>query len=414
MNRQHVHMVPANQSKADRVAAAVSATELKGDDDAFYVMDVGDVVSNHQRWKKLLPRVEPFYAIKSNPDPLLLRVLSELGTGFDCASKAEMEMVLQMGVAADRIVYANPCKQISHLEYATKNNIDLMTFDCEAELYKVKSMFPGARLLLRIVPPGHYKVFDDLSTKFGCHSGDFSGLLKTAKNLGLNVVGVSFHVGSGAEDPEVFAVSLQRSCNVFAMAEQLGFTPNIIDIGGGFFGHKGAPLSFEKVATTLNKSLDKYFPVSSNVKVIAEPGRYFSSSAYTLLTSVIGKKKCLPKGNHRNSENSCEPDMPSDKKPSFMYYLTDGIYGSFNVIVFEGRTTNLVKAPSSDVTFTSSLWGPTCDSADCVQKGLSLPELEIGDWLYFENMGAYTRSIASHFNGMPIPGCYYICEEKVW
>ncbi|XP_071117434.1 ornithine decarboxylase 1-like isoform X3 [Haliotis cracherodii] len=373
MNRQHVHMVPAKQSTADRVATAVNARELKGVDDAFYVMDVGDVVSNHRRWQRLLPRVEPFYAIKCNPDPLLLRVLSEMGTGFDCASKSEMDMVLQMGVAADRIVYANPCKQISHLEYAVKNNIDLMTFDNEDELYKVKSTYPGA----------------------------------------------SFHVGSGAEDPEAFAASLQRSHNVFAMAEKLGFTPNIIDIGGGFYGHKGAPLSFEKVATALNKSLDKYFPISSNVKVIAEPGRYFASSAFTLVTSVIGKRKCLSKHrDHKNSgtENNCESETSSDNKPTFMYYLTDGVFGSFNVIIFEGMhiSPKLVKAPSSDVTFTSSLWGPTCDSLDCVQKGLSLPELQNGDWLYVENMGAYTKSIASRFNGMPIPGCYYICEEKVW
>ncbi|XP_071117433.1 ornithine decarboxylase 1-like isoform X2 [Haliotis cracherodii] len=417
MNRQHVHMVPAKQSTADRVATAVNARELKGVDDAFYVMDVGDVVSNHRRWQRLLPRVEPFYAIKCNPDPLLLRVLSEMGTGFDCASKSEMDMVLQMGVAADRIVYANPCKQISHLEYAVKNNIDLMTFDNEDELYKVKSTYPGARLLLRIVPPANYKVLYDLSEKFGCHTGDVSGILRTAKTLGLHVVGVSFHVGSGAEDPEAFAASLQRSHNVFAMAEKLGFTPNIIDIGGGFYGHKGAPLSFEKVATALNKSLDKYFPISSNVKVIAEPGRYFASSAFTLVTSVIGKRKCLSKHrDHKNSENNCESETSSDNKPTFMYYLTDGVFGSFNVIIFEGMhiSPKLVKAPSSDVTFTSSLWGPTCDSLDCVQKGLSLPELQNGDWLYVENMGAYTKSIASRFNGMPIPGCYYICEEKVW
>ncbi|XP_067677625.1 ornithine decarboxylase-like isoform X2 [Haliotis asinina] len=419
MNKQHVHMVPAKQTTAEKVAAAVNARELKGVDDAFYVMDVGDVVSNHQRWQRLLPRVEPFYAVKCNSDPLLLRVLYELGTGFDCASKCEMDMVLQMGVTADKIVYANPCRQISHLQHAAKKSIGLLTFDSEAELYKVKSVYPGARLLLRIAPPENYDVMYDLSEKFGCHPGDVSGLLRTARTLGLNVVGVSFHVGSGARDPEVFAASLQRSHNVFAIAEKLGFNPDIIDIGGGFYGHKGAPLSFEKAASTLNMALDKYFPVTSNVKVIAEPGRYFASSAFTLVTSVIGKRKRLAK--HRDRKNSLseinvESETSGDNKPAFMYYMTDGVFGSFNVIIFEGTCIipKLVKAPSSDVTFTSTLWGPTCDSLDCVRKELPLPELHIGDWLYVENMGAYTTSTASRFNGMPIPRCHYISEEKAW
>eukprot|EP00058_Branchiostoma_floridae_P024114 XP_002609604.1 hypothetical protein BRAFLDRAFT_125023 [Branchiostoma floridae] len=114
-------------------------------DDAFFVCDLGDVVNKYKKWVSRLPRVEPFYAVKCNDSPHVLQVLANLGTGFDCASKTEVQTVLNLGVAPDRIVYANPCKQTSHIRYAKKNSVDLMTFDNEDELHKIKNYFPDAR-----------------------------------------------------------------------------------------------------------------------------------------------------------------------------------------------------------------------------------------------------------------------------
>ncbi|XP_046549964.1 ornithine decarboxylase 1-like, partial [Haliotis rubra] len=417
MDGHQIRIAHSCRSKSDIITEMAKSADQKGRDDAFFLVDLGDVVNNYRRWRRLLPRVTPFYAVKCNADPILLRVLSQLGAGFDCASKGEIGTVLQMGVAPARVVYANPCKQISHLEYAARNNIDLMTFDNEAELYKIKSTYPLARLLLRIATPSNNDVLYDLSTKFGCHPGDVSGLLGTARQLDLDVVGVSFHVGSGVEDPEVFVESLRRAHLVFEIAAKMGFTLNILDLGGGFYGHEGAPICFEKVAAVLNKSLDEVFPLSSNVKVIAEPGRYFATSPFTLVTSVIAKRKCTTPTEKTDPHEltTLDPERLGSKKPTYMYYMNDGTYGSFGIVHFEDTRfiPRLVKEPTSDVTFTSSLWGPTCDSIDCVLKEVPLPELQIGDWFYFENLGAYSISLQSRFNGMPVPECHYMCDEDV-
>jgi ornithine decarboxylase len=82
---------------------------------------------------------------------MVLRTLNALGTGFDCASKGEMQAVLEMGVDPSRIIYANPCKQVSHLRYAAAKNIRMMTFDNADELRKVKLHHPNAQLVLRIL-----------------------------------------------------------------------------------------------------------------------------------------------------------------------------------------------------------------------------------------------------------------------
>ena len=94
---------------------------------------------------KKFPRIEPYYAVKCNSDINLLKLLAFLGVGFDCASKNEIQTILDLGVSADRIIYANPCKQLSYLQYAYENGVNLMTFDNEQELYKIKVTHPNAK-----------------------------------------------------------------------------------------------------------------------------------------------------------------------------------------------------------------------------------------------------------------------------
>ena len=111
------------------------------------------VVAQHVQWQRLCPRVEPFYAVKCNNDPAILQTLALLGTGFDCASRAEIDQVLQMGVSPERIIFANPCKIKSHVEFAKQKDVAMMTFDDEHELEKIKKIYPDAKLVLRILPP---------------------------------------------------------------------------------------------------------------------------------------------------------------------------------------------------------------------------------------------------------------------
>ena len=111
------------------------------------------VVAQHVQWQRLCPSVEPFYAVKCNNDPAILQTLALLGTGFDCASRAEIDQVLQMGVSPERIIFANPCKIKSHVEFAKQKEVAMMTFDDEHELEKIKKIYPDAKLVLRILPP---------------------------------------------------------------------------------------------------------------------------------------------------------------------------------------------------------------------------------------------------------------------
>lgn len=370
----------------DKTVLDVLQTAIKdGFEDPFYVVDLGDIVNKYKIWKELLPRVHPYYAVKCNDCPVVLDLLATLGTGFDCASKKEIDAVLQSGVSGSSIIYANPCKASSFIKYASAMGVDTMTFDNELELHKIKKLFPNAKMVLRIRVDDSRSICQ-LGMKFGCCVEHASYLLRVAKNLEINVVGVSFHVGSGCLNANAYSVALQTCIKVFDLGRALGFHFTLLDIGGGFPGLKKSMPIFTEMACVINESLDTYFPSSSGVEIIAEPGRYFMASAFTLCTNIIAKKEL------------------SDVA---MYYVNDGLYGSFNCLIFDHAVITPLayplKSTSEEALQKSSIWGPTCDGMDCILDTCYLPRLNIGDWIIFENMGAYTLSAASNFNGFETP-----------
>jgi len=135
-------------------------------EEAFYIVDLGAVLKQYKQWISLLPRVKPFYAIKCNSNPAIVKTLGGLGVNFDCASKAEIQQILGSGYDASRIIYANPTKMKSHINYAKTVGVDLMTFDNSHELHKVAECFPNARLVLRIITDDSHSICK-FSTKFG-------------------------------------------------------------------------------------------------------------------------------------------------------------------------------------------------------------------------------------------------------
>lgn len=210
--------------------------------------------------------------------------------GMFCCVQEELKKVLGLGVAAERIIYANPCKQSSHIKYAAKKGVHQMTFDNESELYKIKQLYPDAQLVLRILPPEDTKCQCPLGMKFGVHPNQASYLLKRAKELELDVIGVSFHVGSGCYDTKAWSLGVASAANVFQLGKSLGFNFTLLDLGGGFPGHGNTEISFEAICVDLRLALQMYFPPSSGVKVIAEPGRFFVASAFSLAVNVISKR----------------------------------------------------------------------------------------------------------------------------
>ncbi|XP_071448968.1 ornithine decarboxylase-like [Hetaerina americana] len=403
-------------------------------EDAFYVCDMDDIVKKFEVWKQKLPRVYPHYAVKCNDNPLVLQVLAALGIGFDCASKVEMTQVLNMGVDSKRIIFANPVKPASHIRHAASLGVQLMTFDNEVELHKIRSLFPTARVVLRIRCDSEVAQCP-LGMKFGCEATmEAPRLLALAKSLGLHVEGISFHVGSGCGDPPVFRRAIARSRALFDHAEStLGMQLTLLDLGGGFPGNKGS--SIDEIADVINGALEEFFPVGCGVHVIAEPGRFFVASAYTLAThihslreppprspsilppgiveSLSSSRNTLPEGN----EDNLEEDKPKAKQqPSIMYYINDGVYGSFGNLLYDhAHVTPIPLKPvhSGSKLILSSIWGPTCDGLDCVCEEALLPQLTVGDWIIFEDMGAYTLVSAGPFNGFPVPNVLTVASEAV-
>ncbi|XP_036602476.1 antizyme inhibitor 2-like [Trichosurus vulpecula] len=357
--------------------------------DAFMVADLGVLAEQHQIFRQALPRVTPFFAVKCNNSLSVLRVLANLGTGFDCASRGELEQVLSMGVAPTRIIYANTCKQISHLQYAASHGVQLMTFDCEEELGKVAKFHPTARLVLRLWTQDNESLFP-LSAKFGAPLDHCGHLLSTAKDLGVTVVGICFHVGSGCQTPQSFNQAIADARRVFDLGLQIGHPMSLLDIGGGFPGKKNFVPTFEEMAAVISKALDQYFPEGSGVEIIAEPGRFYGTKVCTAALNIIGKKEVVEQGGRR-----------------LMYYVNDGFYTSFAAIrrEKETRTPHVVKKFNcKPLLYPSTLWGPTCDAFDRLgPTDILLPELHVGDWLVFEDMGAYTHTLSSNFNGFARP-----------
>ena len=310
----------------------------------------------------------------------MLRLLAGLGTGFDCASKAEIEQVLNLGVDPSRIIYAQPCKTKSYVRFAAERGVKQMTFDNSDELYKIKRFFPDAELLLRILTDDSTSLCR-LSDKFGASLDTTMDLLTLAKDLELNVTGVSFHVGSGASDPQSFDKAVRDARFVFDQAADVGYNLKTLDVGGGFSGDL-----FESMADVLSTALDENFP--STVRIIGEPGRYYVASAFTLACNIIARRDLRD---------------PATMETNYMLYLNDGVYGNFSSLIFDHQIASpriLSKRDRSSRSTEYSLWGPSCDGIDRVTETCTLHGLlNVGDWLYFEGMGAYTRCSATKFNG---------------
>jgi ornithine decarboxylase len=373
-------------------------------DTAVYGVDLGMVVDRYVQFLDALPRVTPYFAVKCNPDPVVVRLLALLGAHFDCASTSEIALVASAGnvPVADldaRVVYANPCKQGSHLSYAAVRGIRLMTFDCEDELLKIADLHPGARLLLRIAVEDSTALCP-LSSKYGASMHDVPVLLAAVARLRLDLVGVAFHVGSGCTTVSAYVDALHNARAVFNTAAMAGLPPlTVLDIGGGFPGYDGeAPVTFCDIAATVRVTVEELFPASEGVNVMAEPGRYFVASAFCLATQVLSRRF---------------PASPA------AVVIGDGVYGSFKDAVL----LNIQFSPRQILSSTdhsnterdvvpTTLYGPTCDARDVVARDVRLPSaLSVGDWLFFVNMGAYTMSLATSFSGFARPrNHYYIAE----
>jgi ornithine decarboxylase len=353
----------------------------------LFVVDHDELRANYAAFRKYLPRIQVYYAVKANSDPAIVRTLYKEGASFDVASMPEFENVFEnikhlpakerQDWIWDKIIYANPIKAIETLKQLDQYK-PLVTFDNYEEIKKVKKYAPHAGLALRLKVPNTGAMVE-LSSKFGASPGEAVDMILEADKLGLTVEGISFHVGSQTTNFENYVQAIELSANIFKEAKDRGYSKmNLLDIGGGFPAPYDATVKpFRELAKVVNRELDRLFP--KDVQILAEPGRFLCATAGTAVSKIIGK-------------------AVRDRK--LCYYIDDGVYHTFSGVIFDHCHYHL-KSFKKGATQICSIFGPTCDALDVVSMAENLPELELGDLLYSEQIGAYSHASSTYFNGFP-------------
>ncbi|MBP7275026.1 MAG: type III PLP-dependent enzyme [Kiritimatiellae bacterium] len=353
----------------------------------LFVIDHDELRKNLARFRKALPKVQPYYAVKANAHPEIVRTLYRAGASFDVASWPEFELVHhnieslprqeRQDFIWDKIIYANPIKAVETLR-ALNPYKPLVTYDNFAEIGKIKKHAPQAGLVLRLKVPNTGAMVE-LSSKFGCPPGEAVDLIEAAHAQGLTVEGLSFHVGSQTTNFQNYTQALELAAGIFREARLRGYTKmNQLDIGGGFpapYDEHVRPL--QELAKILNKEIPRLFP--KDVEVLAEPGRYLVATACTLVAEVIGV---------------------ADRDGKRCYYINDGVYHTFSGVIFDHckyPLRSFKRGPKQ----LCSVFGPTCDALDTISLAESLPDLRLGDLVYASNIGAYSHASSTYFNGFP-------------
>ena len=354
----------------------------------LFVVDHDELRKNYATFRKYLPRVQAYYAVKANSDPAIVKTLFEAGASFDVASMPEFMIVYDLirempekdrqAWIWDKIIYANPIKATGTLRQLDRYR-PLVTYDNLEEIKKVKKYAPRAGLALRLRVPNTGAMVE-LSSKFGASSGEAVDLILAAEKEGLTVEGLSFHVGSQTTNFDNYVQALNLAANVFREAKARGYGKMfLVDIGGGFPApYDDTVKPFRELARILNRELDRLFP--KDIQILAEPGRFLVATAGTAVSTIIGK---------------------AVRDGKLCYYVDDGVYHTFSGVIFDHCQYHFQafkKGPEE----VCSVFGPTCDALDVVSMTERLPStLKLGDMLYSKNIGAYSHASSTYFNGFP-------------
>ncbi|XP_071563976.1 ornithine decarboxylase-like [Temnothorax nylanderi] len=394
-NCKKIRVINDEVEDMDIIKDLVKSEELE---DAFYIADIGGVIKKHQEWISKMPKVVPHYAIRCNSNATVIKVLATLNACFDCESKEEIAQVRKHNVQGERIIFANPNKLPSHIKYAKEQGVAQMTVDNEIELMKIKELFPEAKIVIRVrCDTDNSPASRSLRVKFGCESyKEAVDLIQHVQSLGLYLYGFTFSASTSAINNYVKGIEI---CKYLIEVAKLFGCSNVklIDIGGGFSGRE----DLNEVAGLINGAIEDLDP---NVRVISEPGKYYVESNFTLASYLYSKRLVFS----------------DDNQMRIMYYTNCGVYNSFLDealgVVTPVRDPNWISFSEliEDKRFLSCIWGPTTDSVDLIRKNVLLPELSIGDWLIWPNMGAYTLVLSNTFNGFPIPTVKPFIRESQW
>lgn len=366
----------------------------------LFIVDHEELRKNIATFRKYLPRVAPFYAVKCNPMPEIVHTMYEEGAGFDVASLPEFEVVVkniknmpeaeQKKWIYDNVIYANTIKPMEMLEALDQYQL-LVTYDNLEEVKKIKKYSPHSRAVLRICVPNKGAIVE-LSSKFGAMPEDCQDLVYAALDAGIPVEGLSFHVGSQTTDFENYTIALNLAADIYEQVEKRGYKKmHLLDLGGGYPApYDESVKPFPVLAEVINKSLDSLFP--KEIFCLAEPGRFMNATAGISVARINGK-----------TQRASKP----------CYYINDGAYHTFSGIIFDHQHCHVHSFKEDAKLVECGVFGPTCDALDVISMHELLPaDLQIGDLVYSDNMGAYSHASSTYFNGFPPAKVLHINLKK--
>ncbi len=355
----------------------------------FFTFDKTKLLGNFKQYEKcFMPQTEICYAMKANSEKPVLETLNKAGASFEVASKYELSFLKKINVKAEKIIYGTSVKPEIDIKDFVKYGVSRFAFDSLQELLKISRQAPGARGYVRVLVDDESNSVFELSKKFGASPKEGIALLLKAKELGLKPYGISFNVGSQARNAHAWARGIADISRMMKILLEKGIKIEVVNLGGGF------PVSYqkndhfpdiEKISSYVKLACEK---LPYQVKYIVEPGRGLVADAFTLTTSVIGKSK-RPNGN--------------------WLYLDAGVYNALlESTTSQGSTKYKIlaflKKKFSKKTERFILSGPTGDSLDVINSNILLPkDIEIGDRLVIHDVGAYSFTLMTPFNGFPKP-----------
>ncbi len=355
-------------------------------DTPLLLMDYNRVSATYDRFVASFPDAHIYYAMKANAEPRISQIVVNHGGGLEIASLAELNLALEAGADGQHIICSNPIKNTKFLKRLHEENIYAVVADSTDELEKIARHMPNSRIYIRIAVDNTGAVLP-LAGKFGVDGDVTLDLCDMARDLGLQPIGLSFHVGSQCLNTQSW-VSAIRSCGeIWEQATERGHDFHFLDVGGGFpAGHYHDPLipTIETIGFAVMQSIADYIPQHDNFMLILEPGRGLVGEAGLLVSTIEGRAR---------------------RGDSTWIYLDAGVFNGL-METFEGFPP-VIRLNADDVSdrpmMIYTLAGPSCDSCDVIARDIELPELHIGDQLTFLDAGAYTNEYAVTFNGFPIP-----------
>lgn len=393
----------------DALTVARDLAATKEGTEAFFVMDVDRVRTRLCEWRALLPRVAPFYALKCNTDPVLVKILADCShVGFDCADRQQLDLALRH-VSPSRVQCSNSAWTKKSAMYASETGAAALVFEDASELATLVAVAENSPLILRVSMASLFPwLADSPGALAGCPLDGVEELLENVALLSANFAGFCFHLGARCTDPVAYYAAVAETRRLFDMAAAFRLRPKTLNVGGGFPGHGDQPgASFAEIAVCLNEGLARFFPEEEfpELRVAASPGRFFAAGAFHLCTNVIGKQRV-------DAVHLTQDDFHRDQL-AFVYQQNEGLYGAFGCRLAEHcnpQCRPLFEADGEESEHYGTVLGPVLDGLDVAQPLVRFRQLRVGDWLLWPNMGAYSMAADEDTR----PRVHYFAVRPTW